>query len=90
MCCWTSYLACLSPLPHLLSTSHTQEDQVDVQAYHCLNLGIVVTVWKIRYQKTRQANRDLMLYTRGLKLTDMFCLDHRGVFLTPSQNFKVE
>lgn len=29
---------------------------------------MIVTIGKIRYQKTRQANRDLMLRTRGLRL----------------------
>lgn len=31
-------------------------------------MGIIVTIGKMRYQKTRQANRDLMLQSRGFKL----------------------
>lgn len=62
-------------------------------------MGTVVNTGKLKYQKTRQANRDLMLQTRGLNLAvhrpDMFCLDHTVVFvavvvvvLNLSQNFK--
>jgi len=38
----------------------------------CPNLGIIVTIRKIRYQETRQTNRNLMLQTRELKVTDIY------------------
>lgn len=64
----------------------------------CLNVGIIVTVGKVKYKETRQTNRDLMLQTRDLTLAahrpEMFCLDYTVVVvvvvvLNLSQNFKV-
>lgn len=37
----------------------------------CPNLGIIITIRKLRYWETRQASRDLMLQTRGLKVADV-------------------
>lgn len=70
--CWTNHLVCLCLLPYLFSTSHSWENQTDTKVYQsikcCLRMGTVVNTGKLKYQKTRQANRDLMLQTRGLNL----------------------
>lgn len=53
----------------------------------CPNLGIIVTIRKIRYQKTGHLNRDLMLQTRGLKMADIFYLDHSGIVFHSKPEF---
>ena len=46
--------------------SNGYESILSIKCY--LNMVIIVSIEKIRYQKTRQADRDFMLQTRCLKL----------------------
>lgn len=69
---WTTYIACLPTFlsPFYLSQCGESNGHESIlkSIKCCLNKGMIVTIGKIRYQKTRQANRDLMLRTRGLRL----------------------
>lgn len=95
---WTSYLACLCLLPHLLSLltverikwtwKHVEESKMlpkyEDYCYHRED----------EIQKTRQANRDSMLQTRGLRLAahrqeTCFVWTTQCFFLNLSQTFKV-